>query len=376
MDLKNAELALKRARSDLSGAVRNAYFALLVARETMVVNRALARFTDEIYRLQAELLAGGFFAPYEPAALRAQAYTARLAYQQAIQGYIYAWKQLVATINVRQLPLSEVAGRIDRLIPYYDYDTVLAHALRNHTDVLTARNGLEKARYNLKLAQVTPVPDIEVSAGVLKDLADAPLGTYHTATVSGSIPLWDQNKGAIIAAQAALVRAEEESHRVEVTITNNVATAYNNYKANLAALEFYRRNILPDQVRFYRGVYARRQIDQNAAFSDLIAAQQGLTTAVTNYLGNLGTLWTAVVGVADFLQTDDLFQVSGQTHELPSLPDLEPLPPWTCPHCGPAPAPTTAPAGTVSPVPTLPAPRRMDASAPLEGVGLPSIPGR
>jgi cobalt-zinc-cadmium efflux system outer membrane protein len=344
MDLKNAELALKRARSDLATAVRNAYFALLVARETMTVNRALARFTDEIYRLQAELLAGGlFFAPYEPAALRAQAYTARLAYQQAIQGYIYAWKQLVATLNVRQLPLTEVAGRIDRLIPDYDYDAVLAHALRQHTDVLTARNGVEKARYNLKLAQVTPLPDVEVNVGVLKDLADAPFGTFHTATVSGSIPIWDQNKGAIIAAQGALARASEEPHRVEMTITNNLATVYNNYKANLAALEYYRRNILPDQVRFYRGVYARRRIDQTAAFSDLIAAQQGLATAVTTYLANLGSLWTAVVGVADFLQTDDLFQVGGQVRELPELPDLEHLPPWTCPHCG-SPRASAAPA--------------------------------
>jgi outer membrane protein TolC len=35
-DLDNAKLALKRARSDLSTQVRNAYFALLVSEETVV----------------------------------------------------------------------------------------------------------------------------------------------------------------------------------------------------------------------------------------------------------------------------------------------------------------------------------------------------
>jgi outer membrane protein TolC len=35
MDLRNAQLALKRARSDLATAVRNAYYGLLVARETI-----------------------------------------------------------------------------------------------------------------------------------------------------------------------------------------------------------------------------------------------------------------------------------------------------------------------------------------------------
>ncbi len=82
MALHNAELALRRARSDLATQVRNAYFAVLVAKETVRVNRALAHFTDEVYRLQADLLAGGFAAPYEPAALRAQAFTSRLAYRQ------------------------------------------------------------------------------------------------------------------------------------------------------------------------------------------------------------------------------------------------------------------------------------------------------
>lgn len=117
-ELDNAKLALRRARFDLSTNVRNAYFALIVAKETVRVNQALARFTEEIYRLYTGYLAGGFAAPYEPAPLRAQAYAIRLAYKQALTGYIYAWKQLVAMLGLPQLPLTEVAGRVDRLIPY------------------------------------------------------------------------------------------------------------------------------------------------------------------------------------------------------------------------------------------------------------------
>lgn len=153
----------------------------------------------------------------------------------------------MATIGLQQLPLSEVGGRVDRFIPYYDYDTVLAHALQNHTDILTARNGVVRAQYVLKLAQVTPtIPDLDVRATLEKDFALAPFGTYHALSVGFPIPIWDQNKGNIIAAQAALVRASEESHRVEVTLASNLASAYTNYKSNLVALEDYRRNILPD----------------------------------------------------------------------------------------------------------------------------------
>lgn len=334
MDLDNAVLALKRARMDLATAVRKAYFTILVDIQTLIVNRALAQLSDEIYRLQVGLLRGAQAAPYEPTALRAQAFTNRLAYKQAIAAYVYDWKALVATLGLPQLPLSEVAGEVDQFIPYYDYDQVRTYVLQNHTDVLTARNTLRQSQYNLKLAQVTPVfPDIDVNLGLQKDFANPPFGVYQTLVLGLPVPLWNQNKGNIIAAQSALVRASEESHRVEVTLTNALALAYEGYRNNLYAMEYYRRNVLPDLVRYYRGIYARRQIDPSSAFGDLVFAQQNLATNVQAYLGMLQSLWTSVVGVADFIQTDELYHF-GKRHELPELPDFSQLqaPQWMCGH--------------------------------------------
>ncbi|HEV3436045.1 MAG TPA: TolC family protein [Gemmata sp.] len=331
--MDNAELALRRARSDLATQVRNAYYSLLVAKETMRVTRALSVLTDEVYRVQLALTEkGGQNAAYEPAALRAQAYTARLAYQQATATYIYAWKTMVSTISERQLPLSEVAGRLDVAVPLYDYDRVLAHVLRNHTDALTALNGIDINKFNLKLNQVTPYsPNLDFNVGMFKDQALLPFGTYWSFGVTAPLPFWDQNRGGILTAESALARALEEPHRVEMALTNTLATNFTNYKTNLDAVEYYRRYVLPDQVRFYRGVLVRRQIDANAQFGDLVAAQQALASSVTTYLGLLGTLWSSVVSVADMLQTDDLFQ-NAELRGLPALPDLESLPPLPCCH--------------------------------------------
>jgi cobalt-zinc-cadmium efflux system outer membrane protein len=382
-DLDNAQLALRRARSDLSTNVRNTYFALIVAKETVRVNQALARFTDEIYRLYTGYLKSGAVAPYEPAPLRAQAYAIRLAYKQAITNYIYAWQQLVATIGLPHLPLTEVSGRVDRLIPYYDYDKVLAHVLANHTDVLTARNGVQKAQYNLKLAQITPYPDVDLLAAVWKESTIPPYAIFYQAQVVLPIPIWDQNKGNIKSAQAALIRAVEETHRVENALTNTLATNYANYRNNLYALEYYRRYILPNQVRYYRGAFERRQTDPAVAATpptDLVTAQQALATNVQTYLGILGSLWSSVVSVADLIQTPDLFQLA-TPRELPELPDLSQMPQWLCPHhrvsavsappCagqGGIIVPPVGPSGTgVPPVggtsdPVLPAPRQSDDS--------------
>jgi outer membrane protein, heavy metal efflux system len=362
--LENAELALKRARSDLSTQVRNAYFALLVAEEAVRINQSLAQFTDDVYRLQIAFAVAKQAAPYEPAPLQAQAWTVRVSYYQAIQNYEYSWIQLVATIGERQLPLSQVSGRIDAVIPYYDYDAVLAHVLANHTDVLTAQNGIKQAEANLKLQQVTPIPDVDVQVGVYKEFAVNPELFYQTVQLAVPIPVWDQNKGQILSAEAALVRASEEPHRVETNLRNNLANAYNNYTNNLIALEDYRRYILPDLIRTYDAIYTRRYVGgdiQGVVFGDIVTAQQALVTGVSTYLTTLGQLWTSVTGVADFLQTDNLFQL-GEPVGLPPLPDFSKLPGWPCCHpcaedgsacgtpglaCG-----TPVPAGIVTPTRT------------------------
>jgi cobalt-zinc-cadmium efflux system outer membrane protein len=104
----------------------------------------------------------------------------------------------------------------------------------------------------------------------------------------------------------------------------------------------------------------------------VVAAQQTLVANVSTYLTILGQLWTAVVGVADFLQTDDLFQLA-EPKELPPLPDLEHLRPWPCCHtCAEAAACGCSPA-VVREEPrnetTTPARRKWDTlpPAPIEG---------
>jgi cobalt-zinc-cadmium efflux system outer membrane protein len=354
--LENARLGLKRARSDLATQVRNAYFGLLVAKETVRVTKAMAHFTDEVYLFQEEQLEHNLAASYDPAVLRAQAWTARLAYIQALQNYIAAWEQLVTAVSLRRLPLSEVAGRIDAFIPYYDYDAVKAYVLQNHTDVLTARNGIDAAKYNLKLAQVTPwVPDVDFQVGVFKEFALPPQQVTPTATVGVPIPLWDQNKGNIRSAEAGLGQALEGPHVVELNLTTSLNTNYAAYRSNLAALEYYRAHILPDQVRAFRGIDERRRFDIMAlSLVDLATAQQNLSTSVTAYLGILGSLWTSTVSVADLLQTDDLFQLA-EPKELPPLPDLGRLAPLPCRHpCAPGAAgdcPAALPAASPGPVP-------------------------
>ncbi len=327
VDLRNANLALRRARMDVAGQVRAGYFAVLVAQENLKASRALARFTDEVFRVQIDQLKVGRAAAYEPRQLRVLALQARNALVTARNRYTSAWKQLAAALGLPGMPPTDLVGRVDMPIPVYRHDAALARILHDHTDVLTAGNVELKARLNLQKARVTPVPDVTLALHLNKDFP--PNGYVRSFTVTFPIPVFDQNRGGIIQAQGNLVRAVEEAHRVRADLTARLAEAFERYDSNRLILEEYRSRMLPDQVEAYLGTYERHQQEPDkVTFGDVVVAQQSLASTVTSYLSTLGALWTAVVDVATLLQTEDLFQAAAteQLHPVPDLEHLTPLP--------------------------------------------------
>jgi cobalt-zinc-cadmium efflux system outer membrane protein len=336
MDVETARLNLRAAQSDLATQVRSAYFGVLVAEENMRVSRALAEVTDEAYRIQLlQFRRGGIAAYYEPAQLRSYAFQARGALVQARNAYVLAWKQLAAALGLTGMPPTELAGRIDMPVPAYDWDRAVNQVLTSHTDVVNARVAEQRSRYNLRLQQVTPVPDVNLHLAIQKDYTTPPFSVVSTMQVGLQVPVWDQNKGAIAQAQAQLLSAVENHHTVRDDLYGRLADAFQRYRSNLTLLEYYQKHILPDQVRFFRGVYARYGEDPGVSFADVVNAQQALGSGIATYVTTLGAMWTAVTDVANLLQTDDLFAGS-QGRCVGTLPDLQPLFHLPCSHpCSP-----------------------------------------
>jgi cobalt-zinc-cadmium efflux system outer membrane protein len=324
MDVLNAELAHRKAQSDLRSAVRGNYFAVLVARENIRASEALYRFTEEVYRIQIALVEKGFGAPYEPMQLRPLVLQAQLNLLQARNQASAAWRQLTATMGLPDMPPTELEGRVDLPVPVFDYEEVLER-LRNHTDVLTAVVSIEKAKYNLKSQKLVPLPDFEVRLLVQKDYSTPPNQVAHSATLSAQVPLWDQNKGGIRQAEWQLAQAAVGPEQARNALINTLADAFNRYQTARRTVDVAGQQTR-DQVRVFRALYERRmQQPDQVGFGDLVTAEQTLSGYVTAYVAALGLQWQAVVDVANLLQTQDLFQASVQQQEVVPLPDLKHL---------------------------------------------------
>lgn len=356
MDLRNAEVALRRAQSDLATQVRSNYFGVLVALENVRVSRALAQFAEEIYRVQVVLLLKGFAAPYEPMQLRPLVLQARTNLVQAENQYQASWKQLAAALGLPNFPPTELAGRVDLPIPVFRYDEVRARVLRSHTDVITAENSLQRARYALELAKVTPFPDYDVHLLIQKDYTTAPNLLGYSATVTIPVPVWDQNRGGIVQAENQLLQANLQPRQTQLALINTLADAYNRYETARDTVRVSLEQIR-DQVRVYRALYQRRQQQPGqVGFGDLVTTQQTLAGYISAYVTALGAQWTAVVDIANLLQTDDLFGM-GPNEPVAPVPDLGHLPPPCGPPVGPPPGAPVPPGEPTPPGPLPPPPQ-------------------
>jgi cobalt-zinc-cadmium efflux system outer membrane protein len=328
MDLLNAQVALKRAYIDVAYQVRTNYFALLVAREGVRINQALYEFSLDIFQFQVEQVQGLRSAPYEPMQLRPLILQARFNLIQSQNQYLASWRQLAAALGLRDMPLTEVEGRVDMPIPIFEYNAVLAFVLANHTDVRTANNTIQQAKFNLQLARVTPVPNVDLNLLGQKDGTAPPNAIAHSLQASIPIPIFNQNLGGIKQATGQLIQSQADLERTRNNLTQSLADAFQRYLTNRENVAITQQQV-QDQVRVYRHV-RERYFGAGAAggldFTDMFVVQQSLVTYITNYVAALGMQWLAVCDVANLLQTDDLFQV-GPKKEMVPVPDLPQLAP-------------------------------------------------
>jgi cobalt-zinc-cadmium efflux system outer membrane protein len=328
MSLYNAQLALSKASVNVRTQVRRAYFALLVAQEQERIAEAMGQFTNEIFRVRVDQLKGGQVAPYEPMVLRALALQARGAFDQARNRTDAARRQLAAALGTPESVPSIVAGVVDLIGPRIEFDGAVEIALSRHTDVLSARNIVHKSRFDLRLAEVTPIPDVSLYGAVQKDFTIEPFGTTYNLQVSIPVPVFDRNQGAIRAAGGQLVRASEEERRLRSTLSTDLAAAFERYQTHGDLVRLYRDQIIPDQSRAYRGMSDQHQQEpEKATLVEIVTTQQLLPNSINAYLTSLNEYWLAVVDLAELLQLEDVFENIPGAWETSNAVPPEPLPP-------------------------------------------------
>ena len=310
-NVRAAQADLRKARVRLASDVRRNYFKVLIAQEQLKFNRAIAKLSEEVYQAQIDLVTGGESAPYEPLQLRVFAVQARNSVTTASNSLEATWRQLVAAIGMPHMTRRKVAGSVDLPVPVVEYETMVT-MLQRHSDLIASNARIASSGCNLRLQEAIPTPNVTLYAAFQHD-DTTPLSDYSTnVQLSAPVPAFNRNQGNITSAHAELIRARQNLTGTNNTLMSQLAENYNRYSTSRTISESYRTDLLPDQVRVYRGVYDRFLIDgESIDFAQVVVAQQTLTQVVTSYLQSLSDSWMATVDLAELLQVDDLMTMDG-----------------------------------------------------------------
>lgn len=310
----NAEVNYRRTQIAVATEVRRQFFAVLVAQENIRIHVALIELADEVFRGQVAQVVAGQAALYEPLQLYVFAISARNSLIQARNRYLSAWKQLAVAVGLPESAPTLLAGNPDSAIPRYAYDRCLERMLQVHPDLIAAENEVLRARFLLRLAEVTPIPDIEAQTALQRDTL---VNNFQINLQIGmNVPIWNRNQGGILQAQGQLAAALQQVTQVRNQRIADLAQAFERYENARLQLQQYRQLILPNQVRIYRSVYQRYQQEPDKVnYNDVAIAHQAIAQQLSSYLTHLGAQWEAVVELAELMQLDDLYELTEPTGE-------------------------------------------------------------
>ena len=129
---------------------------------------------------------------------------------------------------------------------------------------------------------------------------------------SAPIPVLNRNQGNIASAHADLIRTRQELVQTTNNLLSQLAENFSRYETSRVVSTSYRTDIVPDQVRVYRGIYDRFLVDgQSVDFAQVVVSQQTLAQVVDGYVLSLTNEWTALVDMAQLLQVTDLQTMDG-----------------------------------------------------------------
>lgn len=278
---------------DTAALVRSAYYEAVTARAVLRETEAMAALFENGLATAEKLAQAGRAIGYDVTRLRVELTQARNRVGAAQQRVAAADRLLAVAVGVDRLPGAVEVAELPRAAPVPEFDGAAAELGRS-SFVLAAEAEAEQARVEVRLAELKPVPNVHVMAGVAQDFAiGAPIAN---AQLGIPIPVFDRNQGNVTAARGRLLAAVAGIEQARLRGLERLTGAYQRYANARRQLDLYETRILPD---------ARAALDQILAvyeakgerFFDTLDARRVLSQARIDYAQTLGDLWTAVAEI-------------------------------------------------------------------------------
>jgi cobalt-zinc-cadmium efflux system outer membrane protein len=295
-------LALAQQFRVLNG-VRLRFWELVALQRIIELNQSMVANAEEALRTTREMLNTGQANRADVLLTEVRLNDAQIALLTVQNQYPALWQHLAALVGSPHLPPGPLAGQLDQFGPPLDWHKSLDRLLAESPELQAAQAHVARDQITVQREKVQPIPDIQLqgAAGYSFETRNA----VATAQVGVKLPLFNRNQGTIQEAHADLARSQAEVVRVELSLRQRLADAFNRYLTARQTAELYRDGIVPKAAEAYelqRDMYQMRR----TPWREVVMLQRNLVEVQVKYTRSLLELHKAEVEICGLLLVDGL----------------------------------------------------------------------
>lgn len=238
-----ARLAYRSVKLDLLAETKAAFFDVLAEQEKVRLAREIQTVSEQVFATVAARVDAGKVAAMERSRATVLLANVRLRVEEAQRCLDEAMRRLTALWGSPRIDGIRVVGDLFDTPSLPPEETLRAHMIQKNPDLLRLAAELEVRRSISRFNQNLRVPDLTVKGGTrrFRDTGDH----AFVFGLSVALPLFDRNQGAILQAQRAVTKAEQEGYARRRDIDTAFVRAYRCAEVALAKTRVFRETILP-----------------------------------------------------------------------------------------------------------------------------------
>jgi outer membrane protein, heavy metal efflux system len=301
-----AEIRALAQQYRVLNGLRMRFYELLALERTIDLNQKLLDNANESLRTTKEMSNTGQANRAEVLLAEVQVNEAKIALRTVQNRYPALWQHLAALVGTPDLRPSPLQGQLEPNGPALDWDSSLNRLLQESPELQAARAHVVYDQITLEREKVEPIPNIQLqgAAGYNFETRNA---VASGVQVGIQLPVWNRNQGTIQQVKADLARSNAEVARVELSLRQRLAEAFNRYQTARETSQIYRDASIPQASEAYEiqlDMYQKRRV----AWPQVVALQRGVLELKEKYTRSLLELRQAEVAICGLLLVDGLTQ--------------------------------------------------------------------
>lgn len=301
---KSDEAATEAQIERVHGDITRAFYKTLAAQEIIRVRQRLLKLALDAVETVHQLANVGQADAPDILQSEVEAEQAKIDYTNAQRNFLQNFSILAAVAGQSDLPASPLDGVLD-VIPDIDTGHIVETLIQGSPAVKQAQLEIAVAEAKLKDAKRESVPDLQLKAGeqynfeTVAVLPTKAAGPQSFASAGVYLPLWNRNQGAKEAAEADIDRAQQDLHRVKLSLSQQAEPLVQMYLSSKFEAERYRTQLIPRAARAYQ-LYLQKYQSMAMAYPQVLVSQRTLFQLQASYIQALSSAWQNAIALQHY----------------------------------------------------------------------------